>query len=140
MCRTRQKERRQLIGAQSEFKLGFDGSWTGELKAGLSFRHDRSNDNELAEMFNRTDIKTPIQRGDINETNYAGYTQLFISKGKFSFAPGLRWDLFRFGYRDHLSEPTTFQDEYATQLSPKLNITFQASKKAEIYLKTGQKN
>ncbi|MEO0404370.1 MAG: TonB-dependent receptor, partial [Bacteroidota bacterium] len=135
--RIRQKERRQLIGGQSEFKWGFDGNWSGELKAGISFRYDRSNDNELAEMFNRTDLKTAIQRGDVEESNYAGYTQLFISKGKFSFVPGLRFDLFRFGYRDQLTEPSIFQDEYVSQLSPKLNVTFQASKNTQIYLKTG---
>jgi outer membrane receptor protein involved in Fe transport len=50
---------------------------------------------------------------------------------------GIRFDFFRFGYRDLLAGETNFRDQQRSIVSPKLNFVYSPSSTVKIYLNNG---
>jgi hypothetical protein len=66
----RQKENRNLMGLNSVYSVPhLIGNKTAFFRAGIQLRNDFVKDNELSSTFNRTELITPIQFGDVKELN-----------------------------------------------------------------------
>ena len=131
----RQSETRDLIGLESELRRSFSG---GEWRAGVQLRNDRSYDNELSRTLNRTEVLEPIQRGDIDETNLAGYADVRFEFGKFTLNPALRFDRFDFRYQDALTPLYDPQSVTQSFVAPKLNLFYQHRRDVQLYAKFGR--
>jgi outer membrane cobalamin receptor len=133
-----QRETRSIYGynttASKSWMLG-DKNVNTEFGGG--FRYDDVNDIELSRAVKRQFIES-IQKGDVKETNgYLFWNQRVDLSDKFSLNGGLRYDLFRFAYRDLLAGETNFQNQDRNILSPKLNFVYTASPTVKIYLNNG---
>ncbi len=133
----KQKETRNIFGLNSDYKLSFNNI-DGNFSAGLSLRYDQSFGNELSLTANRNETITPIQLGDINETNFGTYINGKFNFGKFIINPALRLDYFNFVYNDALLNNYKTQPETKSILSPKLNVLYNYNDNLQLYLKTGK--
>ncbi|WP_316930146.1 TonB-dependent receptor [Neotamlana sedimentorum] len=134
----KQKEDRDVFGLNSELIYNtFLGSTELKLTSGVSLRHDATTDTELSHTLNRVTTLENIQLGDINQTNAAAYVNADFEMGKFTIAPALRLDYFKFLYTDKLSETYSAEAETKAIVSPKLNFFYNANNNLQLYLKTG---
>ena len=79
-----------------------------------------------------------LQKGDVKEGNaYLYWNQDLELTDKFSVNGGLRFDLFRFAYRDLLIGETDFRHQQRSIVSPKLNLVYSPSSTVKIYLNNG---
>lgn len=131
----RQKENRQIIGANSEWNKFIHHDFS--LKAGVGFRNDRVTDVELSRTLNRRTTLENIQLGDIDETNISGFLSAEFEKGKWLFNPSLRADFFNFKYNDATQVLHETQAVSKGILSPKLNVLYNQSDDLQLYFKTG---
>ena len=135
----RQKERRQLFGLESEYNHSLAvGQSDLLLKGSLGFRNDMSHDNQLSHTANRTETITPIQLGDIQETNFYGYLNAVLDIDKWSLHTGVRLDQFDFRYVDQLSSTYLHLTHQQAIVSPKLSIVYQPSTDFQIYAQWGK--
>lgn len=135
----RQKEKRNIIGFQSELNKNFYLRKTViDFQVGVSLRNDDINNIELSHTVNRKTTLEPIMLGDINETNLAGYANAEIRTGKWVFNPGLRLDHLKFDYTNQLAPTYQQQSQSKSTLSPKLNIIFNQHHKLQYFLKLGK--
>ena len=134
----RQKEKRELFGAKTEWNRSLQLKNTKAfLQFGLGLRNDKSNENELSHTLNRQTTLQHLQFGNINETNIFTYANAEFNFGKWLINPAIRFDYFNFNYDDLLTpqyQPLT--DDQITA-SPKLNILYNYSGALQFYLKTG---
>ncbi len=135
----RQREDRHLIGYTSTvLHQSTIGSMPFHGQAGWQVRFDRSRDNELSYTRNRSTTLTPVQLGNVNELNAALYAEgdLWLSD-QLRLHVGLRYDRFRFQYRDQLEE--TYQQLSATNdvFSPKLNLFYELRPGLQLYARAG---
>ncbi|MCB4808864.1 TonB-dependent receptor [Tamlana sp. 62-3] len=134
----KQKENRDIFGLNSELNYTTNlGNVALKLTSGLSLRHDNTTDTELSHTLNRTTTLEQIQLGDINQTNAAAYFNADFEMGKFTIAPAVRLDHFKFLYTDKLSETYSAEAETKAIVSPKLNAFYNANNNLKLYLKTG---
>ncbi|MEX2349739.1 MAG: TonB-dependent receptor [Flavobacteriaceae bacterium] len=136
----RQKEERLLLGAQHSFEktdlsLGDDLSW--KYEAGIGFRYDNSDDNELSSTLNRQNILNRIAYGDIDELNSFGFFDSSFKTGRWMFNPALRLDYFNFTYENKLAPAYDCRSESITRLSPKLNAIYSLNPTWQFFFKTG---
>lgn len=104
---------------------------------GAGFRHDDVDDIELSKAVKRQFISY-IQKGDVKETNLYIYTNQHIELGnRWSVDAGIRYDRFRFGYKDDLAGATGFAHQSRGVLSPKLNFNFSPSSSIKLFLNNG---
>lgn len=104
---------------------------------GTGFRFDDVMDIELSKA-NRDNFFYSIQKGDVKEANvFAWINQNIELSNKLSLDAGLRYDYFRFRYRDELTGATTFEKQTKGTISPKLNLNFAPNQKVKIYLNNG---
>jgi outer membrane receptor for monomeric catechols len=76
--------------------------------------------------------------GDLKETNaYLYWNQNLELNNKFSLNGGLRFDYFRFAYKDLFAGETEFRHQQRSIVSPKLNFVFAPSSIIKIYLNNG---
>ena len=135
----RQREERQMFGFKSEYNNNFSiGSVYSQLRVGISYRNDRSQENELSHTQNRSTTLDRIQFGNINETNYGAFASLEFGLGRFSVTPGIRFDRFDFVYNDLLQPNYSNQGIVKEIVSPKLNFLYNANNKTQVYLSTGK--
>ena len=135
----RQREERQMFGFKSEYNNKFSiGSVYSQLRMGISYRNDRSQENELSHTQNRSTTLDRIQFGNINETNYGAFASLEFCLGRFSVTPGIRFDRFDFVYNDLLQPNYSNQGIVKEIVSPKLNFLYNANNKTQVYLSTGK--
>lgn len=135
----RQYEDRNLFGLNSTINHQLQvGQAEVEIKGGIGFRTDRSNDNELSETLNRKETLNVIQLGDIQETNAFTFAEAAITTGKFTFIPGLRYDQFKFVYNDAASATYDPKQETDGILSPKMSVLYTPNRQFQAYLKTGK--
>jgi len=135
----RQSENRSIWGLNSEyFKTVEIGKANLNWRAGINFRHDNSNDNELSHTANRTEVIERIQFGNVNESNLSLYVKNEVEIGKWIFSPGLRFDYFTFNYHNRLSSAFDNQTTASKLISPKLSIVYQHNKNLQSYFKLGQ--
>jgi hypothetical protein len=133
-----QKETRNIYGYNTSVaKTWMAGSAKARSEFGAGFRYDDVNDIELAKQVKRNYISS-IQKGDVKELNGNVYwKQSFDLSRKVNINGGLRFDYFRFAYRDLLAGETDFKHQSKSILSPKLNFVYTASAKTKIYLNNG---
>ena len=135
----RQKESRNIFGLNSEYNHSYTTNrMNGELQAGISLRHDYSNNNELSNTVNRTETLNEIQLGDISETNLGIYFNTNINIGKLTINPAIRLDYFNFQYYDALKTNYETQSVSSTIVSPKINFLYNYSNYLQLYLKSGK--
>lgn len=135
----RQKEKRNIIGFQSELNRNF--YWKKaviDLQAGIGLRNDAVSNIELSHTLNRKTTLDPIMLGDINETNLSGYANAEIRAGKWVINPGLRLDHLKFDHTDKLAATYKQQSQSRSVLSPKLNIIFNQGHRLQYFLKLGK--
>jgi outer membrane receptor protein involved in Fe transport len=134
----KQFEQRNLFGGQTE--LNHIWSWDKvelQLKGGLGFRYDDSNNNELSHTKNRQEVLEYLKLGNIDETNIAAWVDGNLTLSKWRFNLGTRIDYFRFNYVDLLDSVYSLQAVDQVIVSPKLNIMYSPNKTLQFYLKTG---
>ncbi len=135
----RQYEDRIVLGAESVFKdfnenLGNQGL---EYTAGLGFRYDNIDDNELSNTLNRQTILNRISYGDVDEVNTYGFINAEMKAGDFTFNPSVRLDYFKFDYLNKLSPEYDNRSEDKLAVSPKFNTIYSPSPNTQFFLKTG---
>ncbi|MFX0555562.1 TonB-dependent receptor [Maribacter sp. CXY002] len=135
----KQKEGRVIIGAETTYANFFNNWGRGNLEynAGLGFRYDNSDDNELSHTRNRQTILDRISFGDVDEVNTYGFLNGEIKLGNFTLNPAIRLDYFKFDYVNHLSELYDTKSENKIVVSPKFNTIFTPNPKTQFFLKTG---
>ncbi|MBR9915351.1 MAG: TonB-dependent receptor plug domain-containing protein [Algicola sp.] len=134
----RQKEDRQIFGLNTELTHNtYLGRTEMTLNAGVGFRHDIVDDVELSHTLNRKTTLEVIQLGNINQTNFDAFVNAEFQFGKFSLAPGLRLDYFKFLYEDQLATSYDLQSETKTIISPKLNMFYNAKDNLQLFVKSG---
>lgn len=135
----RQKEKRNIIGFQSELNRNFYWKRTViDLQAGVGLRNDAVSNIELSHTVNRKTTLVPIMLGDINETNLSAYANAEIRAGKWMFNPALRADHLKFDYTDKLSDTYQQRSQSKAAFSPKLNIIFNHHHRLQYFLKLGK--
>ncbi|MEM7654699.1 MAG: TonB-dependent receptor [Bacteroidota bacterium] len=135
----RQREQRSLLGYQGSY--GRTDEWLGlqvKTEAGLEWRMDEVRDNELSQTTNRTELRQYLALGEVNEQQLGGYVMQSVRfSPRWQAEWGLRYDQFRFGYEDALSEVYDPQSVSQGILSPKLRLRYQASENLQFYAYAG---
>ncbi len=133
-----QKEERNIYGywvKAKKYAMLFDKKTTTVLGAG--FRHDNVGDIYLAATPKRI-FKNFVQQGSIKETNAFAYINETIDLDKkWSINASLRYDNFKFGYKNILLNENDFSYQNKSTFSPKLNINYAASKNVNIFISNG---
>ncbi|MEL6810122.1 MAG: TonB-dependent receptor plug domain-containing protein [Bacteroidota bacterium] len=135
----RQFEERLLMGANTVWendnislgKLDFD------YKAGIGFRYDNVDNNQLSRTLNRQSVLERLAFGDVDQVNTYGFVSADYKSGDFTFNPVLRLDYFNFDYANKLSETYDNQSEEKVAFSPKFNTIYNPTPGAQFFLKTG---
>ncbi|MGB3151292.1 MAG: TonB-dependent receptor plug domain-containing protein [Maribacter sp.] len=135
----RQVENRIVVGAESvfeEYKENW-GSQGLEYRAGIGFRYDNVDDNELANTLNRQTTLNRIAFGDVDEVNTYAFLDARLKSGDFTFNPSVRLDYFRFDYVNKLSELYDNKSEDKLAFIPKFNTIYSPNLNTQFFLKTG---
>lgn len=134
-----QEENRYLYGLTSEYTQSiFSDRFVTNLSFGVSLRADNSNNNRLANTFNRTTILNNIQFGDITEHNLGLYANAEFDFGKVVVNPSLRFDNFNYAYLDLVVNNQSRLSDSKSIISPKLNVQYNVSRKLQFYTKLGK--
>ena len=134
----RQKESRQIYGAQSELDHIFKfNNFNINLRSGVGFLYNNIDNIELSHTRDRKITLEKIKYGDIDESNIYGFVNLEFDFGKFMINPAVRLDFFEFNYVDKLSEQYTALSVDKLQVSPKLNVLYNQSTKFQLFIKSG---
>lgn len=136
----RQKEGRNIIGAETAYQHTFDlkdESARLRFNAGIGFRYDDNNDVELSRTRNRRETLERVAFGDIDEVNGYSFANATYKKGKWTFNPGVRIDYFEFDYVDFLSPTFDSRSEDEVIISPKFNTLYAPSSNVQLFAKAG---
>lgn len=133
-----QRETRNIYGYNTTAsKAWLLGNNNANTEFGAGFRHDDVMGIELSRALKRQFIEY-LQKGDVKETNsYLYWNQSIELTDKLSVNGGLRFDHFRFAYRDGLAGVTNFRHQQRNILSPKLNFSYSPTSSVKIYLNNG---
>lgn len=137
----RQRENRNLFGYNGSYSLpGLFRAKNSRATLGVQVRQDLVADNELANSLNRTETRSQIQFGDVNELNFSVFAEEDIALAdRLHLNAGFRYDFFRNQYLDRLPGSTgNSQTANAGILSPKLNLYFTPNPELQLYLNTGR--
>ena len=135
----RQRESRRMLGYRAHWQR--EGRLSGKpwaQRIGVQLRHDDTNDSELSRTRNRTELLERLAFGDITET-HAG---LFVEE-RLQLTPtltldgGLRYDVIRSGYADHLADDPAPRSVTAGLFSPKLNLHYQLRPRLALIARSG---
>jgi outer membrane receptor protein involved in Fe transport len=134
----KQRESRNIFGSNTSVsKTWLLGNKKAISDIGAGFRYDDVMDIELTKVVKRQFVSA-IQKGDVREANafiYAGQ-QLELSD-RLSIDAGIRYDHFRFGYKDELAGETSFRHQTKGTISPKLNFSYSVSAGVKLFLNNG---
>lgn len=134
----RQKEKRQIIGLESEWNHSFFLNRTATLlQAGVGLRYDNVGEVELSRSVNRRTTLSNIQLGDVNEANFYGYANAEFDMGNWLVQPSVRVDFLHFNYVDKLASLYSSPSNSKVAISPKLNIVYNASNALQLFFKSG---
>jgi len=133
-----QREARNIFGfSTTESKSYLLGNKKATTEFGAGFRMDDVSDIELAKAPNRT-FKESIQKGDVKEFNgYIYMNQDVELSNKWNLNASVRYDNFKFQYKDKLTGATDFSKQKRGIVSPKLNISYAPNQKVKLYLNNG---
>jgi len=136
----------QITQSESRNIYGYHGHYTRETligntslqnKVGIGFRYDDIHDIHLYHTRSRKFI-SDITRGDIDQTNlYAYVNEMWQINNKLSFNAAVRLDHFTFNYANALTTDYQHQSVSKPIVSPKFNISYNASQNINLYVKTG---
>ncbi|MFT4203071.1 MAG: TonB-dependent receptor plug domain-containing protein [Chitinophagaceae bacterium] len=132
----RQKEKRDIVGFQSEYNEQLTSRFNYKIGAGL--RSDFTNGSELSHTLNRYTVLDSLKFGDISQQNLFAYGSADYKINRLLINIGLRADYFKFGYVDRLSETYSDKSVYKGIVSPKLNFLYTASSNLNFFLKMGK--
>lgn len=134
----RQRESRDIYGyTTTAAKTWLLGNKKAVTEFGAGFRYDNINDIELSKAIKRQFLSY-IQKGDVKETNaFLYWDQQVELSNKFSVNGGIRYDYFRFGYRDELAGETDFRRQTRGTISPKINLNYSPSANVKIFFNNG---
>ena len=135
----KQYEDRMMLGARTVFKNNTAqlGSTNFKYQAGIGFRYDNVDDNELSHTLNRQELLERLAYGDVDEVNTYAFAGAAFKSGKFTFEPALRLDYFKFDYVNKLSELYDNRSEEKVAFSPKFNTIYSPTANTQFFLKTG---
>jgi outer membrane cobalamin receptor len=133
-----QRESRNIFGynttAAKSYLLGNKRATT---EFGGGFRYDDVDGIELSKAVKRAFLEY-VQLGDVKETNSFFYVNQDIElSNKWNLNAGLRYDNFKFQYKDRLAGATSFDKQTRGIVSPKLNISYAPNAKVKLYLNNG---
>lgn len=133
-----QRETRSLFGyTTAAFKTGMLGSKKTITGFGGGFRFDDIAGIELAHVVKRQFLES-VQKGDVKERNvFLYWSQQLELSNKFTVNAGLRYDHFRFGYKDILAGQRGFRYQSRGMASPKLNLSYNISARVKLFLNNG---
>ena len=133
-----QRETRNVYGYNTTAsKTWMLGNKNANTEFGGGFRYDDVMGLELSKVVKRQFIGS-LQKGDVKEANgNLFWNQNVELNNKFSVNGGLRFDFFRFAYRDLLAGEIDFQHQQRSIVSPKLNFVYTPSSSVKIYLNNG---
>lgn len=134
-----QYEDRLMAGAKTVFNNNSAklGNLEFEYNAGIGFRYDNIDDNQLSRTFNRQELLQRLAYGDIDEVNGYAFAGASVKSGKFTFEPALRLDYFKFDYYNKLSGLYDNRSEEKMAISPKFNTIYSPTQNTQFFLKTG---
>ncbi len=135
----RQFEDRFMAGAKSVFQnnLASLGGFDFSYNAGIGFRYDNVDDNQLSHTLNRQVLLERLAFGDVDEINSYAFAGASFKSGEFTFEPAVRLDYFRFDYIDKLSTQYNSRSEEKVAFSPKFNTIYSPTESTQFFLKTG---
>ncbi|AZQ44714.1 TonB-dependent receptor [Nonlabens ponticola] len=134
----RQQESRDLAGVDAAYTYTTNLSdHQLDLTAGVRLRNDRTEGSELSRTLNRRSTLENIQLGDINETNTSAFIGATWYLNDFLIDAGLRFERFKFTYKDALTAQYDTQDQSESALLPKLNFNYKVSDDLQLYFKNG---
>ena len=135
----RQKEHRRIFGYNGAYQM--EGQLFGKklsTEAGLFFRYDHVDDNELSGTINRTTTLRQLALGEVDQTNTGAYlSETWHLTNRLTFNAAARFDLFQCGYEDQLVAAYQPQQVTSSVVSPKLNLYYNASPALRLYVNTG---
>ncbi|MFT3703554.1 MAG: TonB-dependent receptor [Agriterribacter sp.] len=104
---------------------------------GWGGRYDDINNIELNHVVKRKFLNHE-QLGDIHEWNGFVYAQQHVElSNRFNINGGLRYDYFRFGYKNILAGENNFKKQSRGIVSPKINFNYNLNNTVRFYLNTG---
>lgn len=133
-----QRETRNIYGYTGTMSKNYSiGGKSANTEFGWGFRYDDVNNIELNHVVKRKFL-SHAQQGDIHEWNGFVYANQNIElNSKFTINAGLRYDYFKFGYKDILAGNNNFKQQTRGILSPKLNFNYIPNSRVKVYLNTG---
>ncbi|TDB60392.1 TonB-dependent receptor [Arundinibacter roseus] len=130
----RQFEKRNLFG--------YNGSYTvqgkrSESTVGVTYRHDLTQDSELSQTLNRTQIRNRLQYGDVNEAAVGVYVDHNLTiNSQLGVNIGLRYDIFTNRYEDKLG---VISGRASSGIFlPKLNVYYTPNSTLQFYVNSGK--
>lgn len=137
----------QITQSESRHIYGYKGSYVIESslgsknlrsEVGAGFRYDDVNDIHLYHTRSRKQFINDVARGDLDETNLFAFVNetLFIND-RLSLNAAVRLDHFTFNYADALTSDYARQSVSKAVVSPKLNISYHASQRVNLFVKSG---
>lgn len=135
----RQKEHRRIFGYNGAYQM--EGQLFGKklaTEAGIFFRYDNVDDNELSGTANRTQTLRQLALGDVDQTNTGAYlSETWHLTNRLTLNAAARFDLFQFAYEDQLMAAYQPRQVTSSIVSPKLNLYYNASPALRLYVNTG---
>jgi outer membrane cobalamin receptor len=133
-----QQENRNIFGYFANAKK--QGTLFGKRQIstyGVGFRHDNVKDIFLANT-PKKQLLNYVQQGSIKETNAFAFANKTINVNKqLTINGSLRFDYFKFGYKNKLLAENNFSYQQKVAASPKLNINYAASSKVNLFISNG---
>jgi outer membrane cobalamin receptor len=133
-----QQEKRNIFGYFTNAKK--QGMLFGKRQVstyGVGFRYDNVKDIFLANT-PKKQLLNYVQQGSIKETNAFAFANKTINISKqFTINGSLRFDYFKFGYKNKLLAEDNFSFQQKFAASPKLNINYAASNKVNLFISNG---
>ena len=136
----RQKEGRNLFGYNAVYDKSMSLAKENKIETQLGggIRIDDINDSQLLRTKKRFEVIDTTNYGDINEQNLNVFGKITWLKKKWMVNLGLRFDAFHFSYLDKTEVDRTKNTKTQAIINPKLNVSFNATKNFQLYLKLGQ--
>ncbi|MBT1698417.1 carboxypeptidase-like regulatory domain-containing protein [Fulvivirgaceae bacterium PWU4] len=137
----------QITQSESRNIYGYKGSYVIESnpgnknlrsEVGAGFRYDDVNNIHLYHTRSRKQFINDVARGDLDETNlYAFVNETLFINDRLSLNAAVRLDHFTFNYVDALTPDYARQSVSKAMVSPKLNISYHASQRVNLFVKSG---
>ncbi len=133
-----QRETRNIYGYTGTMsKDYFIGRKSAHTEFGWGARFDDVNNIALNHVVRRQFLSHE-QSGDVREWNGFAYVQQHVKlNNHFNINGGLRYDYFRFAYKNILAGANSFAIQSRGIVSPKLNFNYNINSAVRVYLNTG---